>query len=145
MPVTSRTYAMSTTTIGAVILRDDWTCAYCSRRLHEDQVVFDHVIPRVDGGSSRPYNIVVACHRCNWWKGDGAIPVHAVGEVHRRLSLPLDREAGRELGDRLYPWAADYRAREAAKSLARYYARQDRGRGLEGIAFPFGALAEGAS
>ncbi len=161
MPTSSRTYAMSTTTIGALILRDDWTCAYCGRRMSQGTIaslVFDHVIPRgFNGYSPRPENIVVACQSCNIWKADYGVretfgPA-AVAEVSRRCAIyiglrggPVARELrrlGRDLGDRLYPWAADYRANEARRNLARYHAaraeaaRQGIGGGVH---FPFGAL-----
>lgn len=163
MSTTSRTFAMSTTTIGALILRDNWTCAYCRRRMGEDtlsSLVFDHVIPRgADGYSPRPENIVVACQSCNQYKGDYSV-IDSFGErgareVARRCAIYIGlrggprarklRRLGRELGDRLYPWAAEYRAAEAARSLARYHARRAAAT-AEGIGggrhFPFGDAEE---
>lgn len=174
MPTTSRTFAMSTTTIGALLLRDrppgalivvvGWltSCAYCGRVMGEDdrsRVVFDHVIPRgFPGYSPRPENIVVSCQCCNIVKADGGVDYFGaatVEEVRRRTSTyiglrggPIARElraVGRELGDHLYPWAAEYRAAEAQRSLARYHARRAAAlrEGIGGAtAFPFGALRE---
>lgn len=176
MPTTSRTFAMSTTTIGTVLMRDrppdapiviaGWrtSCAYCRRVMGEadrSKIVFDHVIPRgFPGYSPRPENIVVACQCCNIVKADGAIDYFgaaAVAEVRRRTSTyiglgggPVARElraAGRELGDRLYPWAPERRAEWVRRSaerrrharIAREHAERD---GLGGVAFPFGALRE---
>lgn len=154
---------MSTTTIGALILRDDWTCAYCLRRMNEETIsslVFDHVIPRgLPGYSPRPENIVVACQSCNIYKADYGV-VESFGEaaareVARRCATYIGtrggpearelRRLGRELGDRLYPWAVEYRAAEAQRSLARYHARRAAA-AADGIGggrdFPFGGVEE---
>jgi hypothetical protein len=163
MPTTSRTFAMSTTTIGALILRDDWTCAYCGRRFNEETIsslVFDHVIPRdAPGYSPRPENIVVACNGCNIWKSDYGVEesfgAATAIEVARRCAIYIGvrggprarelRRLGRDLGDRLYPWAREYRANEARRNLARYHARRAEAArdGVGGAGhFPFGALAQ---
>lgn len=123
-------------------------------------LVFDHVIPRGSPGfSSLPHNVVVACQSCNIIKADGGIEEifgpAAVAEVQRRTAIyigrrggPLARElrrVGRELGDHLYPWAAEYRAAEAERSLARYHTRRAAAlrEGIGGAAaFPFGELQE---
>lgn len=178
MPTTSRTFAMSTTTIGALLLRDrppgalivvaGWltSCAYCGRAMGEDdrsRIVFDHVIPRgFSGYSPRPENVVVACQCCNILKADCGVDYFgaaAVEEVARRASTyiglrggPAARElraVGRELGDHLYPWAAERRVewvrrsaeRRRAAKLVREQAIRD---GLGGVGFPFGALQEKA-
>ena len=44
-------------------------CAYCGRKLKSGERTKDHVIPKSRGGSDDPSNIVIACHRCNTWKG----------------------------------------------------------------------------
>lgn len=173
MPTTSRTFAMSTTTIGAIVLRDrppgalivvnGWlsSCAYCGRVLNEENrtsLVFDHVIPRGHPECcSRPENVVVACQACNIQKGDASVIEafpHALPEVMRRTAIYVGRRGGpraqelrrvgRELGDHLYPWAAEYRAAEAERSLARWRSRRAAAlsAGLGGTAFPFGELQE---
>lgn len=46
-----------------VFERDDYTCGYCGQRggtLH-----CDHIIPRVQGGTDEPDNLVTACDVCN--------------------------------------------------------------------------------
>lgn len=159
MPTTTRTYAWSTTTIGALILRDEWTCCYCGRRMSEDTIsrlVFDHVVPRTSSACTpRPENVVVACQVCNLVKGE--LPVEdvfssAIEEIARRTAIYIGRRGGpradelrrlgRELGDRVYPWAAEYRAREAEKSLARYHRRRALAGISGGASFPFGANHE---
>ena len=159
MPTTSRTYAWSTTTIGALILRDAWTCCYCGRTMNEDTIaslVFDHVAPRTsDACTCGPENVVVACQSCNIVKGELSVEdifPSALPEIARRTAIYIGRRGGprsvelrrlgRELGDRLYPWAAEYRAREAEKSLARYHRRRAAAlsAGIGGAThFPFGA------
>ena len=48
-----------------VILRDNYTCQYCSSQFQFDKLTFDHVIPRRDGGKTDWNNIVSACYACN--------------------------------------------------------------------------------
>ena len=48
-----------------IILRDDYTCQYCTNAFTFDDLTFDHVVPRRDGGKTTWTNIVSACHSCN--------------------------------------------------------------------------------
>jgi hypothetical protein len=48
-----------------VLERDRWSCVYCGRAANQ----VDHVIPRNNGGSDLPTNLVAACARCNNLKG----------------------------------------------------------------------------
>lgn len=151
MPVTSRTYAVQPSTIGAVILRDGSTCAYCMRRLAFTRAelaesgawrgLFDHVIARELGGLGNASNVVCCCYTCNLIKGSGPVPEAARAEVQRRLAEPIDREAGRELARTIYPWVD---ARLAAKREANKRRRarlREEARHLGGTSFPFGHLA----
>ena len=52
-----------------VLLRDDYTCAYCVARGGHDMTV-DHVVPRSRGGVSTWENCVLACVECNKRKAD---------------------------------------------------------------------------
>ena len=54
-------------------IRDDGACRYCGAR---GDSTFDHVIPRCQGGSDEPENLVVACRGCNSRKG-GRTPEQA--------------------------------------------------------------------
>jgi hypothetical protein len=51
-----------------IYLRDGFICQYC-----EDDgattYVIEHIIPAAFGGHAMPYNLVVACQRCNRKKG----------------------------------------------------------------------------
>ena len=48
-----------------VILRDNYTCQYCGNEFLFEQLTFDHVVPRRDGGKTSWENIVSACSNCN--------------------------------------------------------------------------------
>jgi len=74
-----------------VLLRDDYTCAYCLARGGHDMTV-DHVVPRSRGGSSAWENLVACCSACNARKRDRT-PAEA--------RMPL-RRAPRE--PRCIPW-----------------------------------------
>lgn len=48
-----------------VLERDHWTCVYCGKAANQ----VDHVIPKNNGGSDLPSNLVAACANCNNLKG----------------------------------------------------------------------------
>ncbi len=52
-----------------VLLRDDYVCAYCTKRAGHDMTV-DHVVPRSRGGASAWENLVACCSDCNARKGN---------------------------------------------------------------------------
>ena len=52
-----------TTLRAFVIHRDNSTCRYCGKKARP--VELDHVIPRSLSGPNTPWNLVVACHKCN--------------------------------------------------------------------------------
>jgi 5-methylcytosine-specific restriction endonuclease McrA len=52
-----------------LLIRDDFTCQYCSSRLNTWDLTIDHVIPRVRGGKTKWENVVCACYTCNTIKG----------------------------------------------------------------------------
>lgn len=49
----------------SILLRDEWTCQYCGVQLPSEQLTFDHVIPRANGGQTTWLNILTACMDCN--------------------------------------------------------------------------------
>ena len=53
-----------------VFLRDKFTCQYCGV---QNELTFDHVIPRSKGGMTTWENVVAACSPCNLRKG-GSLP-----------------------------------------------------------------------
>jgi hypothetical protein len=48
-----------------VARRDNYTCQICGTVLLDDQVEFDHIIPRARGGATAEHNLRVACFECN--------------------------------------------------------------------------------
>jgi len=52
----------------AVLIRDNYTCAYCGSRLAP--LHCDHVIPYSRGGRTVMENLVTACQSCNCAKRD---------------------------------------------------------------------------
>uniref|UniRef100_A0A1J3HCP0 HNH nuclease domain-containing protein n=1 Tax=Noccaea caerulescens TaxID=107243 RepID=A0A1J3HCP0_NOCCA len=63
-----------------ILLRDDYTCQYCSSR---ENLTIDHVIPISRGGNWTWQNLVAACSRCNSKKGQ-----KTVEEAHMKLLKP---------------------------------------------------------
>ncbi|MGE0846685.1 MAG: HNH endonuclease [Flavobacteriaceae bacterium] len=55
-----------------VFLRDRFECQYCGS---DDDLTFDHLIPRSHGGKTTWENVVTACAPCNLAKG-GHLPRH---------------------------------------------------------------------
>ena len=52
-----------------IYLRDNYTCQYCGQKFDADQLTFDHVNPRCQGGETVWDNIVTCCRACNNKKG----------------------------------------------------------------------------
>lgn len=54
----------------SVLLRDRMSCQYCGKRFDSQDLTYDHVIPRSQGGTTAWSNIVMACVPCNAKKRD---------------------------------------------------------------------------
>lgn len=52
----------------SVILRDDYACRYCGKRLDDGTVTIDHILPVSRGGKHEATNLVAACRPCNYRK-----------------------------------------------------------------------------
>lgn len=52
-----------------VFRRDGFRCLYCNGKFSTNDLTFDHVIPRKDGGKNTWENLVSACMPCNQAKG----------------------------------------------------------------------------
>lgn len=48
-----------------IIERDGSTCQYCHKKIEDDQIHIDHVIPYSLGGKTEENNLVVSCAECN--------------------------------------------------------------------------------
>lgn len=66
-----------------VFLRDKFTCQYCGA---DEELTFDHVIPRSKGGLTTWDNVVAACSPCNLKKADH-LP-HVIGMEPRHRPYP---------------------------------------------------------
>jgi 5-methylcytosine-specific restriction endonuclease McrA len=53
-----------------IMLRDQFTCQFCGKKLPVGDLTLDHVLPRSRGGYSTWENLVAACYPCNNSKGD---------------------------------------------------------------------------
>lgn len=50
--------------------RDEYRCQYCGLKKSFNELTYDHVIPRAQGGSTFWLNVVSACNSCNTYKGN---------------------------------------------------------------------------
>jgi len=70
-----------------VFHRDQYTCQYCGKQIH--QLTLDHVIPRYRGGEHVWGNVVSACIPCNRRKA-GRTPDEARMKLIRHPAPPRD-------------------------------------------------------
>lgn len=75
-----------------VFLRDSFACQYCGSA---EDLTFDHVVPRSQGGRTSWDNIVAACSPCNLMKG-GRTPREAGMLPRRRPQRPDSHELQRQ-------------------------------------------------
>ena len=68
-----------------LLIRDRMTCQYCGGAVSRTNATYDHVIPRVSGGTTRWENILISCVACNQKKG-GRTPEQA---KMKPLSVPV--------------------------------------------------------
>ena len=59
-----------------IYTRDDGTCQYCGAALTQQEITYDHVVPKSQGGQTTWENVVACCVRCNGKKG-GRTPKQA--------------------------------------------------------------------
>ena len=59
-----------------LLIRDGMRCQYCGCNVARNTATYDHVIPRVLGGTTRWENILISCVPCNQRKG-GRTPEQA--------------------------------------------------------------------
>lgn len=71
-----------------LFLRDRFTCQYCGS--HED-LTFDHVVPRSQGGRTSWQNVATACAPCNLRKG-GRTPAQAHMPLRQAPFQPTNRQ-----------------------------------------------------
>lgn len=54
----------------SILLRDRYRCQYCGQPFASEDLTFDHLVPRSQGGKTEWTNILAACMRCNGKKAD---------------------------------------------------------------------------
>lgn len=93
LPDDQSTKPVSARTRFEIFKRDDFTCRYCGRRTPEVVLEVDHVIPRCEGGSNDPLNLVTSCWECNRGKAGNPLQNVITGEdPTERAVLMLERE-----------------------------------------------------
>ena len=82
-----------TTLRAFVIHRDNSTCRYCGKKAKPSEL--DHVVPRSLGGPNTPWNLVVACHKCNRRKDNQTVTEflrrrpQRLADIEAQLQKPL--------------------------------------------------------
>lgn len=74
-----------------IYARDGFTCQYCGKRFHSEDLTFDHVVPRSRGGRTVWENIVTACLACNKAKADrtpAEARMHLLRQPRKPMYLP---------------------------------------------------------
>lgn len=101
-----RNYFNSNFSRPAIVKRDRSTCVYCNTKLSKSQVTIDHVLPRVQGGTTSFTNCVVSCHDCNNKKA-GQTPEQA-GMVLLRRPVHPSFCANAHLNDNQQYWHSEW-------------------------------------
>ncbi|MCS7317008.1 MAG: HNH endonuclease [Candidatus Dojkabacteria bacterium] len=57
-------------TLKNILVRDNFTCQYCGKKISFRNATRDHVIPLSHGGKNSIDNVVSSCHECNFLKGN---------------------------------------------------------------------------
>ena len=68
-----------------VFLRDKFSCQYCGSN---EELTFDHLLPRSKGGETNWDNVVTACSACNVKKG-GKLLKHSGMKLHQHQYRPV--------------------------------------------------------
>jgi 5-methylcytosine-specific restriction endonuclease McrA len=53
-----------------IYARDEFTCQYCGKQFHSNELSLDHVYPKSRGGEDSWENLVTCCRKCNQKKAD---------------------------------------------------------------------------
>lgn len=70
-----------------IYVRDDGKCQYCGEALTQQEITYDHVVPKSQGGQTTWHNVVACCVRCNGKKG-GRTPKQAGMKLLNRPQRP---------------------------------------------------------
>lgn len=94
--------------------RDDYRCLYCNEKFRINELTYDHVIPRAQGGQTTWLNIATCCFRCNSKKG-GRTPQQAGMKLRHQpfqptatpsVMIPLSKNIPEAWRDYVY-WAGE--------------------------------------
>lgn len=97
------TRAISPATRCAILHRDEFACVYCGAKLPVKGAQLDHILPRKDGGTAVPTNLVACCGECNNKRRDGRVDPSRVLDAIGKAFRTIDRNAGRALARHHYP------------------------------------------
>jgi 5-methylcytosine-specific restriction endonuclease McrA len=90
-----------------VLTRDGFRCCYCGHKKPHEELNYDHVVPRAQGGKTVWENIVTSCYRCNTRK-DRRTPEQAGMRMHfkphRPRTLPMTQPMLLSARDIAEPW-----------------------------------------
>jgi hypothetical protein len=75
--------AISKGTRFSIFSRDGYQCRYCGRQSDVVELVIDHVIPVVQGGTNDHENLITACQECNAGKAAKTPTQSAPSETDR--------------------------------------------------------------
>jgi len=66
-----------------------WKCywEWCQRPLTPETATLDHLVPKVHGGVSEGWNLVVSCEKCNLDKGDLTEEEFRIANTAKRLLM----------------------------------------------------------
>lgn len=79
-----------------IYARDSHTCQYCGFTGSKDDLNFDHVVPRKEGGRTSWDNVVTSCYPCNSKKG-GRTPEEAGMRLTKEPIRPSWQSVIREI------------------------------------------------
>ena len=71
----------------SLLIRDSFSCQYCGRSVDRSKATYDHVVPRVAGGTTNWTNIAISCVPCNQKKG-GRTPEQAGMKLRNKPVRP---------------------------------------------------------
>ena len=77
-----------------IYTRDNYTCQYCAKGFHSEDLTFDHVVPSSQGGIKSWENIVTCCFKCNRKKADKTpeqAGMHLLREPKKPVYNPIFR------------------------------------------------------
>lgn len=72
----------------SVYARDNYKCGYCGIKCKAEQLTYDHVIPRSQGGQTNWTNITSCCYACNAKKA-ARTPQQAKMKLLNKLERPM--------------------------------------------------------